>query len=1022
MKVFISYGHKDHTALVDALFDALREDGHMPWKDDRYEGESGISAGEDFSRVIYDAILSSDLVLAFVTAQTQDRPYCCDERQYAYNHKGSKFIQLRMDGADIRLGNSRSYIDMDDAVDSTGKVDQLRLREKLKAVYAAFRDPTALISPSYKFEKYLKTQGALQYEDFVAMPERDDFVGRQWLKDTCKSWILDDTNPCRLFVVLGSAGAGKTAFVRHLAADRQLVRSVHVCIYDRPVTRNIRNTLKDLAYTLTTTNRAYHDYLKNKDFEQLDTLDSAGLFEFLFLTPLKNETEKYLLIIDGLDELEENTGLRPLIQVLRQYASRLNPNISILVTGRPDESIVSKLRTVSGVGKPVLLDRQTSREDLSTYIAANLQKLGCDTPQLREKLLEVCDGNFEYLALLFREARDEGLQLSGNMHLPGGLSERYTQYLDRRMEKCGRDESFDLFQRRLLSVLCMAYEPISVLLLSHLMKRDDDEILEELRIFGSLITKTKTPEGDTLLAFFSKGFRDYLLAGEFEQYAVSARKGTEILARYVMNCGSEAALKRDSYIDRHGFTHLLQYMERDPESVQEYLQDMADKNHDATDQRIVNALCTGQQQLISTYFSEYIPIHQQHEILRHLKGRRAVDSLAILAEHYRHMGQDWKADFLLGDVRMLTPTPERRAEAETKFEQALRSALQQYQKHPDVEIRRDLATIYLSLGKLASSKRTSDGQMQAIEWFVKMLEVSKENHREAPCYETRRSVAVVSEQLGILAKNSRTKVGGKDAEGWFREMLAINEEGYRENPCYRTRRDLALAFRRMSGLMANHPWHWQEAKEWFTKALELTNAYHRENPGYQSRNDLMRIYDRMGFLAEAQCTDEGRAEAEAWYRKELALAEENYREDPCYESRRSMGVSCERLGDLFFEANTPEGARLAEEWYRKKLELSEETYGENPCYESRRGLLLTYGRMGDVFRIMGTEDSWKTAEEWYRKALALAEENYREHPIPESGQTFAFYLRKMGALYGMQQTLEAQVEAALWYQKANNVQ
>ena len=30
MKIFISYGHNDHTALVDALYDALLKEGHDP--------------------------------------------------------------------------------------------------------------------------------------------------------------------------------------------------------------------------------------------------------------------------------------------------------------------------------------------------------------------------------------------------------------------------------------------------------------------------------------------------------------------------------------------------------------------------------------------------------------------------------------------------------------------------------------------------------------------------------------------------------------------------------------------------------------------------------------------------------------------------------------------------------------------------------------------------------------------------------------------------------------------------------
>lgn len=348
------------------------------------------------------------------------------QRQYAYNAKGSRFIQLRLDGVDIRLGNSGSCIDMSGVELGGDRLNGELIGIKLQALFAALRNPLSLVSPSAKFERYLRIPGALQYDDFVTMPAKDDFVGRQWLREQCKRWAMDESIPCRLFVILGEAGTGKTAFVRHLAADRELVRSVHVCVFDRPKTRNVTDTLINLAYTLTTTNPEYGEFLKNKDFEQLKDLDFDGLFEFLFIEPLKNENRKYLLIIDGLDELEETIGLNPLIQLLRQYAEVISPNISILVAGRPDENIVSKLRTVNlrGEEQSVTLSKENGGEDVRAYIRKNLLALGCHNDALQEKIIQACDGNFEYLTLLFREAKEEGLALTGDMTLPEGLRER----------------------------------------------------------------------------------------------------------------------------------------------------------------------------------------------------------------------------------------------------------------------------------------------------------------------------------------------------------------------------------------------------------------------------------------------------------------------------------------------------------------------------------------------------------------------------------------------------------------------
>ena len=262
--------------------------------------------------------------------------------------------------------------------------------EKLKSLFAAFRDPASFaeggFTPWAKFDAHLKVPGALKYRDFVVALEGDEFVGRQWLLEKCKHWAMDTSIACRLFVILGEAGTGKTAFVRRLAQDEELVRSVHVCIYDKPSTRTARDTLRDLAYVLAQNNDSYFQFLKLRNFEQLADMPLDGLFEFLFTEPLKTERKKYLLVIDGLDEMEENTGLKPLMRLFRQYARQLNPNISFLVTARPDAYITDLLRTVDPGREPerVVLDREAGREDLRCFIDSKLNQLGCYGRELAE--------------------------------------------------------------------------------------------------------------------------------------------------------------------------------------------------------------------------------------------------------------------------------------------------------------------------------------------------------------------------------------------------------------------------------------------------------------------------------------------------------------------------------------------------------------------------------------------------------------------------------------------------------------
>ena len=288
MKIFLSYGHNDHTKLVDMVFDALRKERHQVWKDNRYEGESGIPAGENFTKLIYDTIDEYDFVIAFVSEVTKQRKYCCDERNYAYDHKDTHYIQIRLDHTNMTLGNSRSYVDMSEVEMPNGEINMGFFNEGMRAILSAVRDPESFskggLRPWAKFEAHLRVQGARQYDEFIELPPNDDYVGREWLTEKCKKWACDSNEPCRLFVIYGEAGSGKTAFVQHLSTDRELVRSVHVCIYDRPATRSAKNTLKDLSFVLAKNNDRYYERLKFRDFSNIDKLTEDGLFEFLFIT------------------------------------------------------------------------------------------------------------------------------------------------------------------------------------------------------------------------------------------------------------------------------------------------------------------------------------------------------------------------------------------------------------------------------------------------------------------------------------------------------------------------------------------------------------------------------------------------------------------------------------------------------------------------------------------------------------------------------------------------------------------
>jgi len=1021
VKVFISYGHGDYTALVDAVFDALVEAGHQPWKDDRYEGMSGIPAGEDFTQVIYDAIRDSDFVLAFLTNKTVGKPYCRDERQYAYNHKGSKFIQLRLDGVEVRLGNAGSYIDMDACVDSTGKVNETCLQQKMQAVFAAFRSPDGKFSPDAKLERHLRVRGALAYDEFVTMPERDDFVGREWLKQTCIRWAQDQTIPCRLFVILGEAGTGKTAFIRHLAADKALVRSVHVCIYDRPVTRNVKDTLKDLAYTLTLTHTAYRDYLSQKDFEELDKLDYDGLFQFLFVDPLKDEKEKYLLIIDGLDELEETTGLRPLMQVLRQFADKINPNISILVTGRPEENIVSKIKTIQGdeMRQSVVLSRDNGQEDLYAYIEKNLEQLGAYSVDMRQKLYEACDGNFEYLSLLFKEAREEGLLLSESTALPRGLAERYTQYLDRRTERYNGEETFTKPQKQVVAVLSVAYEPISVAALALVTGQDEEDVENTLQMLGSLVRKDKAADGTVLVSFFSKGFRDYLLSEKSEKYTVGSHAGTKIFATYVLeHCATEADFERCDYIDTHGYAHLLLYIHTAWEEVKQYVNNMIETYGDLTLLRMINALCTGGVEVAVALFETGNGIQQKGALKNMLLARREMGVLAQVVEGYERTGDRWNANFLKANILAMDPRPSALKRAKLLYESAAVAAEEHVQEHPDsVGL---LFSVYERIGDFCMAEGTKEGADEAVTWYKKMQALVKPKRGSHTDKHSREKRMILYNRFGDMAKNTGTEKGRREAAKWYKKMILLSEEVYAETPCYNTRRTLAVSVSRVADIerMKGTQRGREKAKALYLKAAALAEQNYKEMPCYHTRQMLSELYASMADVTFAAGKDDTFAEATAWCEKEIALLEQNYSETPCYESRKSLADAYQRMCGIKRKLKTPQGDVQAEIWQGKMLLLLMQNYGENPYYTARRDLAEGYRWIGSIHRENGTLEELRKAEEWYEKALDLRLESYREKKDYQRRHELSLLCLELGDNAVAFGTADGISKAAQWYEKA----
>ena len=568
-------------------------------------------------------------------------------------------------------------------------------------------------------------------------------------------------------------------------------------------------------------NDRYYERLKFRDFSNIDKLTEDGLFEFLFVEPLKDETEKYLIIIDGLDELDSMNGFEPLVKIFRQYASRINPNISFLVTGRPDENICEKLRTVSKYELPhVFLDKNSNAGDLKAFIQNKLNEIGIYSDTLSAKILEACDGNFEYLSLLFKEAMEEGLELSENISLPKGLYNRYTQYLDRKLDEQGY--KFSKEQRLLLSVICTAYEAMPLSLLAELTEFDEYDAEDELLKMGSLIRHVQNSDGEVYISLFAKGFRDYLISGSVRKYSVDIKKGIKCIAEFILaNCPTEKELAKYPYLCRYGYTYLLLYYEKEPDRVQEYISAQITQNHDKAFNHLADALCDGGETAVDAYFGMKNSIDKYgDDIVYIFRNRREKTVLKQIAYKYKQTGNEAYCYWLLAEIEMFEPS--------------------------------------------------SQAYERADEMYRKCIEISEKAYQENPCYDSRRSLSVSYCNLADMLSNQPTEETLTEAEKLYRKSIALLEQNFQENPCYDSRRSLSISYSNHAFLLFKNG-QYLLAEEYLVKSAELFERLLKDFETSETKTALIYRYKFLIAIAKMQDTPEYEQKAEEWIKRYFEL-------------------------------------------------------------------------------------------------------------------------------------------------------
>jgi TIR domain len=510
MRIFLSYGHDRNTPIALRIKSDLEAAGHVVWVD-----TSEIKAGDDWRRSIVDGLMGSELTLSFLSRHSVRSPgVCLDEIAIALHVRSVRIATVLVEAeaeVDVPVSVSHlQWLDMHDwaerLADGTDAGEDW-YRSKLDAIFTVLNDPKAQ-----------RFAGEIERLDGLLRPTSqeaeigalvDGFVGREWLRSAVDDWraIGEDS---RLFWISGAPGTGKSAFAAWLAHKGQLeVIGVNFCRYDIEERSDPCRVLRTLAFQIASRLPDFRRLLLDRlhDPDELDQMSVAGLFDTLLVQPLGFAInggrlgEPYLLIIDALDETIRD-GRSVLTEVLAQYVGRLPDWLRIVVTGRPEPSI---LRQFAGF-KPHIIEAESPEnlEDLRTYVRSWPAMDSFEAGEIDarvEQIVGASEGNFLYLQML-REAVDVGLMdLAHPDRLPQGLIAFYERWFRVKFPGAADYERV----RPVLEVCGAANRPVPEPWLRRILGWSTPEQARALESLGSLLERR---EGG--LTPFHKSLHDWL--------------------------------------------------------------------------------------------------------------------------------------------------------------------------------------------------------------------------------------------------------------------------------------------------------------------------------------------------------------------------------------------------------------------------------------------------------------------------------------------------------------------------------
>lgn len=350
---------------------------------------------------------------------------------------------------------------------------------------------------------------------------------------TC-DWLLDHgdfeawlaTNKSTSLFLSAAPGAGKTILastaVRRLQ-DRGLRTIAFFYSFDDVARRNAITALRALALQL----MAFHDTVP-ESVQKLYQADAANhcsklndtLTAVELLKALMKQIPRVHIVIDGLDECRDSTGMLLILRLLLE--AQTYGIVKWLFTSRPERQIRTELLRYGAV--EISAPMQSLTSDIRVFMTDRLQNKKCTG--CIDDWISQCQGNFLWASLMLQVMDGEGLTCEEDVeeeleNFPQGLTGCYLRTLHQLARRSERQQEL---ARRIFAFLVASVQPLRLSELSHALAattRSTDyspkrvpilSLVEEL--CSNLVSFDRSVKGgaqDPVLKFAHKSIQDFFL-------------------------------------------------------------------------------------------------------------------------------------------------------------------------------------------------------------------------------------------------------------------------------------------------------------------------------------------------------------------------------------------------------------------------------------------------------------------------------------------------------------------------------